>query len=171
VVVLPVVVGWVAVLVDVGTCVVVLVEVLVGVLVCELVVVELLEVVLEVVLVCVQSWAASRWIVLAPWLRFEISVELTEGGRLATAFAKLDAAVPAAPHWPAPTAAETESSWLFRVFAWSLESRPEPPPQATSNATAKPSPAARSARGAWRIRERRLEARPVGFPLASLSRT
>ena len=78
------------------------------------------------------------------------------------------AALDAAPQLPALTAEETWSSCPLRLLAWSLESRPEPPPQAaTSSATANPSPPARMARDSWRIRSRTLEAGIVGVRLGT----
>jgi hypothetical protein len=88
-------------------------------------------------------------------------VPLTDGGRFTTALLKVVMSVATASHWPALTSDEIWSSWLLRLSAWSDESRPEPPPQATRNETAKPSPPARSARGAKPIRRLTLEAARV----------
>ena len=51
------------------------------------------------------------------------------------------------PQLPEPAAVPTLSKAARSEFAWPLESRLEPPPQATSTAAAKPSPPARIARG------------------------
>jgi hypothetical protein len=83
----------------------------------ELVAVELVGVVGVVTGGFAQSWAATCVRVVAPWLRFVINAELTDGGRFAIALANPDTAFPAAPHWRAATAEETESSWLLSVFA------------------------------------------------------
>jgi hypothetical protein len=53
---------------------------------------------------------------------------------------------------PDPAAVPTRSNAASSEFAWPLESRLDPPPQATRNAAAKPSPPTRIARGTWRIR-------------------
>ena len=71
---------------------------------------------------------------------------LTELGRLATALASSVVALDAPLQLPEDSSEETWSSWPLSVFAWSPESRPEPPPQATTNAAANPSPPARIAR-------------------------
>jgi hypothetical protein len=76
------------------------------------------------------------------------SVELIELGRLSTSAASEDAAREAAAQLPDWTAFEMVSTAALRLFAWSVESRPAPPPQAARIETAKPSPPARSARGA-----------------------
>jgi hypothetical protein len=71
---------------------------------------------------------------------------LTVEGRLATALLNLVAAFEAALQFPAATAAERVLSWLLRLLASLLESKPLLPPHATRNETAKPSPPARNAR-------------------------
>jgi hypothetical protein len=134
-----------------GGVVVVLVDVLeVGVvLVVEVVlvfVVGVVEVVVELELELWQSTAASWLTVEAPWARFWASVVLTVVGRLATEFANERAAASAPPHCPEATAEESVFSLLFRSAAWFADSSPLPPPQATTNDTAKPSPPARNAR-------------------------
>lgn len=133
------------------------------VVVVELVVVEVEEgvvVVLEGVVLVVEGVVVgavvvvrqSRWdaslTVLAPWSRFARSVGLTVPGRLLTELANEAAARAAPPHWPASTAAASRSSLPLRLEDSSPESRFEPPPQATRNETANPSPAASRARGA-----------------------
>jgi cytochrome c biogenesis protein CcdA len=133
--------------------VVVLVDVLEDVLVVGVVlvvevvlvfVVGVVEVVVELELW--QSTAASWLTVEAPWARFWASVVLTVVGRLATEFANERAAASAPPHCPEATAEESVFSLLFRSAAWFADSSPLPPPQATTNDTAKPSPPARNAR-------------------------
>ena len=128
--------------------VVVLVEVLVDVLLLVLVlvvgVVELLVEELELELW--QSSAASWLTVVAPCARFWASVVLTVEGRLATEFENERAAAWAPLHWNEATAEERVFSWLLRSAAWFPDSSPLPPPQATTNDTAKPSPPARNAR-------------------------
>jgi hypothetical protein len=148
-----VVAGVVVVDVDVVGVVGVVDELLVVVVVeVVLVVVDVLfggvVVVVVVVVVLPQSRSASCWTVDAPWLRLLCSVELIEPGRLLTSLVSADAALEAAPQLPDWTAFDTLSSVALRLFAWPLESRPAPPPQATRNETASPSPPARSARGA-----------------------
>jgi len=112
-------------------------------------------------LVTGQSCAASSPIVLAPWLRSAWSWALTDRGKFATSLLKVVAALAASAQSPAATADETEFRSPLKLFAWSAESRPEPPPQAASRAMAKPRTPARIARGAWRIRGLTLEARAV----------
>jgi len=133
------------VVVVVGVVVVlVLVELVVAVVVGATVVVG---VVVVTVLVVWQSTAASRLIVAAPWLRFWRRFELIVEGRFETAAAKLRLALSTAEQSLAETADETWSSVLLRLFAWSAESRPAPPPQAAMiKDMAKPSPPATSAR-------------------------
>jgi hypothetical protein len=154
--VVPVSVGVVAV---VGVVVVVVVVVLVGVVVLVEVLVEAdveVELVVEEVVgvepvdaVCGwQSLWASWAIVLAPWLRLLRRVELTVAGRVWTSPERTALALTAAPQLPDWTADETASAWLLKALDWSPESRPEPPPQATTNDAANPSPPARMARGA-----------------------
>jgi hypothetical protein len=89
----------------------------------EVVVVVVVDVLLFVVLVLVlvlveevQSLAASWLTVPAPWVRFLTSVVVTEGGRFPTALVRPAAALCAAPHWPAATAEEIESSWPASVL-------------------------------------------------------
>ena len=128
--------------------VVVLVEVLVDVEV---------EVLLEDVVVGVdavedvcfrQSLTARRAIVLAPWLRFLRNVGLIVMGRVWTSWFRATLALAAAPQFREPTAELIWSAWPLNAIDWSPESRPEPPPQAARNETAKPRPASRMARGA-----------------------
>jgi hypothetical protein len=88
----------------VGLELVVGVELLVGV--------DLLVDVLELL----QSLAASRATVLAPWLRFCERVVLIVEGRLVTALVSAAAALLADPHWCALTAEEIELSWLVRLL-------------------------------------------------------
>jgi hypothetical protein len=115
----------------------------------ELLDVELFDVVLDdVVGVVEQSTVASWLMVAAPCRRLLIRAEATDGGRPSIAPLKFPAAVLAEPHCMESTAARTWSSWELRLMDWSVESRPPPPPQATSNDVASPSPPARSARGA-----------------------
>jgi hypothetical protein len=94
-------------------------------------------------------------------------VELTDGGRSATRLLKVVTAFAAAMHWPELTAEATVASWLFRFEASDDDSSPEPLPQAARSETAKPSPPATSARGAWRIRGVTLDTRAVSFPLGA----
>jgi hypothetical protein len=75
-------------------------------------------------------------------------VELIVTGRVCTSPERTELALTAAPQLPDWTAEETASAWLLRAPDWSPESRPELPPQATTNDAANPSPAARMARGA-----------------------
>jgi hypothetical protein len=82
-----------------------------------------------------------------PCVRFARNVELTDEGRARTALLSPALALETATQLPLLSAADTWSSRLFRLLAWSFESRPEPPPQATRNETAKPSPPASSALG------------------------
>jgi hypothetical protein len=126
----------------------------------EVVVVDEVEVVddgVEVVDVDVvvvwQSWTDSWPTVATPCLRLAASAGFTDEGRLSIALLSAVTALAAAPQLPEPTADDSWSSWFDSDPAWSLESRPEPPPpQATRNAAAKPSPPAKSARGAEPIR-------------------
>ncbi len=90
------------------------------------------------------SWA----IVETPWVRLFRSVELIDEGRLMTSSASLLVAFETSPQFWLASAEDTESSWLFSEDASLLESRPEPPPQATTNAAANPSAPARTARDA-----------------------
>jgi hypothetical protein len=111
----PVLVGVVAVLVEV----VVLLLVVVGVVVVELVllvlvvvvgVLELLVLVVVVGALCCRHCFAASWLTVeAPWARLARNVGLIDGGRPATAFAKPVTALAAAPQFPASTA---EEIWL-----------------------------------------------------------
>jgi hypothetical protein len=138
--VVPVVVAWVVV-------VVVVVAVVVGVLV-----VVGVEVVVTVFVVCAvvawHCWTASWLTVVAPSTRFWRTVLSIVSGRLETSTTSCLAALPAAPQRPALSAFDTAFSWLFRLLAWSPDRSPAvlPPHAATAQATAKPSPPARSAR-------------------------
>ncbi len=106
----------------------------------------LLVVVLLVLLELEQSLDASALTVAAPWPRFSIRVVLTLDPSAPTSFENCCAA-PAAPEQsPAEIADEIELSWALRLLAWFEESRPLPPPQATTNAIAKPRLPARNAR-------------------------
>jgi hypothetical protein len=116
----PGVVGLVAAGVEV--LVVVLLDVVVGLLVAVELLVDVdavlvdVDVVLVDVLELLQSLAASSATVLAPWLRFCDRVVLMVDGRLVTALVSPADALAAAPHWWASTAAETELSWLVRLW-------------------------------------------------------
>jgi hypothetical protein len=90
------------------------------------------------------SWA----IVETPWVRLSRSVELIDAGRCTTSSASWPVALETSPQFLLASAEETESSWLLSVDDWLLESRPEPPPQATTNAAANPSAPARTTRDA-----------------------
>jgi hypothetical protein len=150
----------------VGVVLVVVVVVVVLGAVVVVVVEEVVDVEVVGVVACRQSCCASWLTVDAPWLRLLRSVGLSVEGRFPTEFTNCAAALEAAPQFPELTAEETWSSWLLRLLAWSLESRPAPPPQAaTSSATANPSPPARMARDTWRIRRRTLEGGFVGVKL------
>jgi hypothetical protein len=83
-----------------------------------------------------------------PWVRLLRSVELSDPGRFTTASASWLVALETSPQFLLWSAEDTESSWLLRLDASLLESRPEPPPQATTNAAANPSAPARTARDA-----------------------
>jgi hypothetical protein len=148
---LPVVVAGVVVVEVVGVVVVwVLVELVVGVVLVGVVVVwVLVELVVGVLVVARwQSCAASWLTVEAPWVRFWRRFGLIVEGRLETSSAKLRLALCAVAQSLDETAAETWSSLLLRLFAWSPESSPRPPPQAAmTKDVAKPSPPATSARG------------------------
>jgi hypothetical protein len=109
------------------------------------------------------AWSASLE---TPSFRLVVSERLTVGGRFAASFRSDAAAFSAAAQLPDWTAVDTESRAAWRLFAWSPESRPAPPPQATRDEAARPSPPARSARGAKRIRGVTLEARSVAVALA-----
>jgi hypothetical protein len=73
---------------------------------------------------------------------------LTVTGSVWTSPLRTELALSAAPQLPECTADEIRSAWVLSAFDWSPESRPEPPPQATTKEAAKPSPPARMARGA-----------------------
>jgi hypothetical protein len=143
-----VVAGVVAVEV-VGVVVVwVLVELVVGVVVVAVVAAVVVGVVGVLLVARWQSCAASWLTVEAPWVRFWRRFGLIVEGRLETSSAKLRLALCADAQSLAETAAETWLSLLLRLFAWSPESRPVPPPQAAMiKDVAKPSPPATSARG------------------------
>jgi hypothetical protein len=142
-----VVVAVVGVVVVVG---VVGVDLVVGVVVGVVVVVVVGVVVVVVGAVDVawsrQSLTASRAIVLAPWVRFRRSVGLTVAGSVCTSRFSAALAFAAAPQLPEETAELISSAWPLSAIDWSPESSPEPPPQATTNEAAKPSPPARIAR-------------------------
>jgi hypothetical protein len=151
--VVGVVAGVVVVLVGVVGVVFVLVGVVGVVFVCVSVVVVS---VVGVVFVCVvgdgctfahcrrASWA----IVDTPWVRLFRSVELIDAGRFTTSSASRLVALETSPQFLLASAEDTESSWLLSEDASLLESRPELPPQATTNAAANPSAPARTARDA-----------------------
>jgi hypothetical protein len=137
VLVLEVVVVGVVVLVEV------LVEVDVEALVLEVVGVEAVDT------ACWrQSLPASWAIVPAPWLRLLRRVGLTVTGRVWTSRLRAALAFRAAAQFPESTAEEIWSACPLRAIDWLPASRPDPPPQAATNETAKPSPPARMARGA-----------------------
>jgi hypothetical protein len=108
--------GGVVALLLVDVLLEVLVELLVVVVGVLVEVVVVLDDVDLVVLVLLQSLAARRATVLAPWLRFCERVVLTVEGRLVTALVSAAAALLAGPHWWAATAEETEFSWLVRLL-------------------------------------------------------
>jgi hypothetical protein len=171
-VVVPVVVGVVAWVVVAGVvvAVVVVVWVVVGLVAAVVVGTEVAVVAVVVtVLVVRQSRAASWLTVETPWSRSSRSVALIVEGSFATALARLRLALLAPAQSPAATADETWLSWLLSPLAWSLESRPAPPPQAAMSEVANPSPPARSARNRERIRRLTLEAASVWFALATLT--
>ncbi len=112
-----------------------------------------------------QSLAASCAIVEAPWLRLPRSVGLSVAGRFWTSLPRAALALTAAPQSPDSTAELISFPWPLSAIDWSPESRPALPPQAATHETAKPSPPARMARGAYRMRDPTLEGRPVGIPL------
>jgi hypothetical protein len=76
------------------------------------------------------------------------SVELIDAGRFTTSSASRLVALETSPQFLLASAEDTESSWLLSEDASLLESRPELPPQATTNAAANPSAPARTARDA-----------------------
>jgi hypothetical protein len=83
-----------------------------------------------------------------PWVRLFRSVELIDAGRFTTSSASRLVALETSPQFLLASAEDTESSWLLSEDASLLESRPEPPTQATTNAAANPSAPARTARDA-----------------------
>jgi hypothetical protein len=94
-------------------------------------------------------WRRASWaIVETPWVRLFRSVELIDDGRLTTSSASWLVALETSPQFLLASAEDTESSWLLSEDASLLESRPELPPQATTNAAANPSAPARTARDA-----------------------
>ncbi len=93
-----------------------------------------------------QSRAASCSTVVTPWPRFCRRVVFTVEGRWLIASLSEVTALAAAPQSWELTAEETAPSWALRLEAWSPESRPLEPPQATANAAANPRPPARNAR-------------------------
>jgi hypothetical protein len=148
--------------------VVVLVEVVDDVLL--LVVLVFVVGVVDVLLVELEPWqsTAASWLTVeAPCARFWASVVLIVEGRLATESENERAATLAAPQWNEATAEDRVFSWLLRSAAWFPDSRPLPPPQATTNDTAKPSPPARNARDPLPIRYLTLEAMTVAFLLGA----
>ncbi len=140
----------VGVLVDVLVVVGVLVDVVVDVVVVVELVVVVGDELVDVVVADCEHWLwASEATVEAPCWRLVVSAGLMLDGRLLTVLFSASAAFAAAPHWPASSAEVSWSSWPWRLLAWSLDSRPwPPPPHATRNDAAKPSPPASSARGA-----------------------
>jgi hypothetical protein len=160
--VLPVPVGVVVVVEEVDDVEVVVVGVVVDVVVVGVVVVVVLlenDVVVGIDCVVVatcrrQSVCASFAIVTAPWSRFLRNVGLIEIGRFWTSRFSAALALTAAPQLPDCTAALISLPWPLSDRDWSAESRPAPPPQAATHEAAKPSPPARMARGAKRIRGR-----------------
>jgi hypothetical protein len=94
-------------------------------------------------------WRRASWaIVETPWVRLLRSVELIDEGRFTTSSASRLVALDTSPQFLLASAEDTESSWLLSEDASLLESRPELPPQATTNAAANPSAPARTARDA-----------------------
>ena len=171
--VVPVSVGVVAV-VDVVVVEVVVVGVVVevvvdGVLVLVLALVDGVVDGVDCVLAvcCRHSRRASFAIVVAPWLRLLRRVGLIVTGRFWTSWFRAALALTAAPQLPDCTAALISLPWPLSESDWSPESRPAPPPQAATHETAKPSPPARMARGAKRMRGLTLEGQQVGFRLAA----
>jgi hypothetical protein len=142
---------------------VVVVRLVVVVVVVVLVVVVGVEAVLAVRQFCWASWPTVE----APWARSSRSVVLTVEGRFATAWSRPWLALEAASQRPAATAEETWLSWLERLFAWSAESRPAPPPQAARHETANPRLPARATRGQRRIRDLTLEGALAALRLES----
>jgi hypothetical protein len=94
-----------------------------------------------------QSVAASALTVLAPRLRSDTSVGLTDAGRLAISVSTFPIIALALAHWPCDKSVEAVLSSPVSELAWFAESRPELAPQAAKNAAASPSPPARRARG------------------------
>jgi hypothetical protein len=124
------------------------VEVVVDVVVVVLVVGVL--VVVDVVVDVEPCWhclSASCETVDAAWFRLAWTVRLTVEGRLRISVWSLPLSVFTAPQSRAETAVDTALRLFDSLVAWSLESRPAPPPQAARHDTARPNPPTRSARG------------------------
>jgi hypothetical protein len=128
--------------------VVVLVDVLVEVDVEVVVVEEVVGVDVAVEICSRQVFRASSAIVLAPWLRFCRNVGLTLTGRVWTSLFNEALALRAAAQLPDCTADEIWSACPLSAIDSLPESRPELPPQATTNEAANPSAQAKMARGA-----------------------
>ncbi|HEY1511507.1 MAG TPA: hypothetical protein VGF93_21035 [Solirubrobacteraceae bacterium] len=163
--------GVVVVVVD--GVVVVVVFVFVGVVAVVWVCVVVVSVVsVWVLVVCcdfVWHWLrASALVRDTPSVRLARSVGLTDDGRFETSFDRFCVALMTPVQSPLTSAEDTESSWSLIPDACPPESRPEPPPQATTNEAANPRTPARIARGACRIRPVTLETRPVGIPLGGV---
>jgi hypothetical protein len=109
---------------------------------------------------------ASALVSDTPSERFLRSATLTDVGRFEISFDRFCVALVTPVQSPLASAEDTELSWSLMPEACPPESRPEPPPQATTNEAANPRTPARIARGARRIRRVTLETRPVGIPLA-----
>jgi hypothetical protein len=173
--VLPVPVGVVVVVEEVEDVevvvvgvVVVVVVVVVGVVVVDVLLEDDVVVGIDCVVVPAcrrQSVCASFAIVTAPWLRLLRNVGLIEIGRFWTSRFSAALALTAAPQLPDCTAALISLPWPLSDRDWSADSRPAPPPQAATHEAAKPSPPARMARGAKRIRGLTLEGQAVGVGL------
>jgi hypothetical protein len=151
VVVLPpvdVVAGVVVVVVVVEGGVVVVVVVVVGVV---LLVVVVEDVVVDDVVVAgdfAQALVARLPTVDAHWFRLSVMFPWIEPGRFWIWESSCELALLMVAQLPDWAAVPTRSNAASSEFAWLLESRLEPPPQATRNAAAKPSPPIRMARGA-----------------------
>jgi hypothetical protein len=146
-----VVAGVVVVLVGVVGVVVVLVGVVgvVSVCVCVVVVATVGVVGAVGVLGTFAHWRRASWaIVETPCVRLFRSVESIDDGRFTTSSASRLVALETSPQFLLTSAEDTESSWLLSEDPSLLESRPELPPQATTNAAATPSAPARTARDA-----------------------
>jgi hypothetical protein len=94
-----------------------------------------------------QSWRARVWTVWAPVPRSDTSVGFTDPGRLAICVSRSPIALSALTQSSFDRSAEAVLSVAFSELASLEESRPELAPQAAKNAAARPSPAARRARG------------------------